>query len=101
MILSALKPNWKLERRVAALEQQMEYVMATLQDVIDEVAVQKTTVASLATFVQGLQDKINALPGITPAMQAQIDQVFADVDVNNKAIAAAMVANVPPVAPAA
>ena len=74
--------------------------MATLQQIVDEVAVQTTTVASLTTFVQGLEAQIAALPGLTTAQQAQIDTIFADVGANTASVAAAMVANVPVVPPA-
>jgi ABC-type transporter Mla subunit MlaD len=75
------------------LSKKVDKVMATLQQIVDEVAAQTTTVA-------GLQSQINALPSLTPVQQAQIDAIFANVDANTKSVAAAMVANVPPAPPA-
>jgi hypothetical protein len=61
-----------------------------LQDIIDDVAAEKTVIDSLTVFVHGLEDQIKTLPGITPAQQAQIDHIFADVEKNKAAITAAM-----------
>ena len=47
-------------------------IMATLDDIIAKVAKETTDIGSLQVFVQGLEDQIKALPGITPAQQAQI-----------------------------
>lgn len=70
--------------------------MATLQDDIDAIAAQTTAVDSVAAFVHGLQDQIANISGITPAMQAQIDDIFTKVTANTGTIAAAMQINVPP-----
>jgi len=83
-------------RRLHAIEHKVDQLMAMLSDVIAAMAQEKTDIASLTVFVQGLQDKINALPGITPEMQAQIDTIFQSVDDNDKAIVAAMKIGVPP-----
>jgi len=81
-----------------ALAGQMVMEMATLDEIVSKVEEEKTLVGGLQTFVQGLKDQIAALPSMTPAMQAQIDQVFTAVSANSKAIADAMVVNTPPVA---
>ena len=71
-------------------------IMATFQDVITKVAQQKTLIASLTAFVQGLQDKINnQVRDLTPEQQATLDGVFNDLDSANTAIANALVANTP------
>ncbi len=70
--------------------------MATLEDVVAKVAQETTDIGSLKVFMQGLKDQIAAIPGVTPAMQAQIDAVFAAVSANDKAVVDAMAANVPP-----
>lgn len=65
-------------------------IMATLQDIVDDVASETTAIDSLSVFVKGLMDQIKALPGVTPAMQAQIDGIFMTVEKNKAAIVAAM-----------
>lgn len=70
-------------------------VMASIQEVIAATEQQKTVLDSLVTFVQGLKDQIANLPGITTALQAQIDQIFANVQANTQEAADAMVANTP------
>jgi hypothetical protein len=70
-------------------------LMSTLDDDIAAIAAQTTAVASLTTFIQGLQAQIAAL-GLTPAQQAQVDAIFTNVTANTAAISAAMVANVVP-----
>ena len=87
-------------RLLTTLNAKVDKIMATLQQIVDEVAAQTTTVASLSTFIKGLEDQLSALPGLTAAQQAQIDTIFANVDANTKSVAAAMVANVPVVPPA-
>ena len=74
-----------------------EAMMAQMSDIVADVAAETTTIASLTTFIEGLQAQISALPGITPALQAQIDGVFTNLQANDAALAAAMTANVPPV----
>jgi len=71
-------------------------IMATLDDIIAKVSQETTDIGSLQVFVQGLEDQIKALPGITPAQQAQIDVIFADVDKNDVAIVNAMKAPATP-----
>jgi len=74
-------------------------IMSTLQNVVDDVAAETTSIGSLSTFIQGLQDQIKALPGITPPMQSQIDGLFASVEANKASISAAMLIGVPPAPP--
>lgn len=82
-----------LAERAISLLSKISYketlIMITLQDVVDGMAAETTAVDSLGAFVMGLQDQIKAL-GISPAMQAQIDGIFASVDKNKAAIMAAM-----------
>src|ERR1019366_3442380 len=70
-------------------------LMSTLDEDIVAVAAQTTAIGSLTTFIAGLETKIADLPGMTAAQQSQIDAIFAGVNANNKAIADAMVVNVP------
>lgn len=73
-------------------------LMATMEEVVAKVEEETTQVGGLKVFIQGLKDQIAALPTMTPALQAQIDQVFTTVSANSKAIADAMMANTPPAA---
>lgn len=68
--------------------------MATLQDVIDAVAAEKTVEDSAVTLLQELSAKI---AGLAPN-QAAIDQLAADVKAHADALAAAVSANTPPAA---
>jgi uncharacterized protein YoxC len=88
-----------LERAVGLLSeisQEETLIMSTIQELIDDVAAEKTAIDSLVTFVHGLEDQIKAI-GLPPATQAQIDQVFAAVEKNKAEIVAAMA--VPPASP--
>lgn len=76
-----------------------EKIMATLDEVIADVADESTKLDSLATFIAGLKQQIaDALSGVTlpPAVQAKVDAVFAAVETNKAKVVAAMDANVPP-----
>ena len=82
-----------VERLISQLSQVSDketQLMSTLDDDIAAVAAQTTAVGGLATFISSLENQIKAL-GITPAQQAQIDAIFANVTANNAAIAAALV----------
>ena len=65
--------------------------MATLQDCVDDMAAEATLIGTVSAFIAGLQAQIAAIPGITPAVQAQIDAVFAAAEANKTALAAVMV----------
>ena len=85
-----------VERLISQLSQLSDKeteLMSTLDDDIAAVAAQTTAVGSLTTFITSLEDQIKAL-GITPAQQAQIDAIFANVTANTTAISAALVQNV-------
>jgi tRNA C32,U32 (ribose-2'-O)-methylase TrmJ len=72
-------------------------IMIMLKDILDKVTAESTDIASLTAFIQGLEDRLKAIPGMPADMQIQIDQLFSEVDKNDKAILDAMHANVPPV----
>ena len=76
----------------------MEKMMATLDEVLADVADESTKLDSLATFIAGLKQQIaDALAGVTlpPAIQAKVDAVFAGVEANKAKVVSAMDANVP------
>ncbi len=64
--------------------------MATLQDLVDDVAAEATQLGMLTAFIDNLKAQIAAIPGLTPEQQAQIDAVFAGMKSNDAVIAAAM-----------
>lgn len=77
----------------------LEYIMATLDEVLADVNEESTKLDSLAVFIAGLKQQIaDALAGVTlpPAVQAKVDAVFAGVEANKAKVVAAMDANVPP-----
>ena len=88
-----------LNPRLARIEQKQELIMATLQEIVDEVAGQKTVVDGIQAFVDGLRAQIGSIPSISAVDQAKIDSIFAAVDANTKAITAALTFNTPPVVP--
>lgn len=90
---------------VRVLENQ-EIIMAVQQDIKDaldkltaDVAAETTIVGGLTTFIQGLKDQIQALADATKdTTTAQALQALAtQIEVNNKSVADAMVANTEPV----
>jgi hypothetical protein len=70
--------------------------MATLQNLLDDVTAETTLIASVSAFIRHLQDQIAAIPGLTPAQQAQIDSIFSSLEANKAALAAAIAAPTPP-----
>ena len=89
--------------QLAALTTQGQTIMATLDDDVAAISAQTTVIASLGAFIQSLKDQITGggVTGLTPAQQAQIDDIFANVTANNAAIAAALTTNTPVAQPVA
>ena len=79
------------------LEERLMTRMKTLDDLLEEVHAEKTVVESLITLTGGIKARLDeALKGgITPAQQAKIDAIFADVTAAKDEAAAAIVANTP------
>jgi uncharacterized protein YoxC len=75
----------------------LEKIMATLQEVLDDVTAESTAIDSVAALIQGLRDQINSA-GLSPADQAKVDAIFTAAESNKAKIAAALAANVPPAA---
>jgi|ERR1700730_12057430 len=74
-------------------------IMAMLSDILAKVAQEKTDIGALMAFIDGLETKIAAIPGMTPDMQKEIDTLFANIGDNDAAIVAAMKMGVPPTPP--
>jgi hypothetical protein len=76
------------------IDAKLEKIMASLDDIVADVAAENTAIASVSTLIQGLRDQIANL-GINPADQAKIDAIFAGVEANKAALATALDTNVP------
>lgn len=73
-------------------------IMEKLNQIIASVTAQTTVIDSIVVLIEGIQEQLkNALSGTTvsPATQAKIDQVFAQVEINKARLAAAVVAGTP------
>jgi chromosome segregation ATPase len=70
-------------------------LMASIDEIIAATAQQKTVLDSLVTYVNGLEDQIKQIGGLTPAQQKQIDQIFSEITANTAEAAEAMVQNTP------
>jgi hypothetical protein len=102
--MSALTWNWQLteferetltaiERlasRLCHLSEKVDQIMSTLQDILDELAVETTDIGKLTVIITNLEGQVSGVPGLTPAQQTQIDTIFADVKANTDSIVAAM-----------
>lgn len=79
-----------------SIQQTERTEMSTLDDLLTEVTKQQGEVASVQTFIQGLQQQLSdALSGISlpPAQQQKVDTIFADLQANDAALAAAITTN--------
>lgn len=80
-----------IDAKVTALQTQGVSEMATLKDVQDAVAAEKTVTDSAVALLNGLAAQVAAL---TPD-QAAIDQLAADIKAQTDALAAAVTADTP------
>lgn len=83
-----------------SLNQKESAIMATLDDVLQEISDESSKIDSYEALFNGLQQQLtDALKNsgtVTPAMQAQIDAVFNAAKQNSDKIDAAISANAPP-----
>ena len=82
-----------------AIQQQGVKIMATLQQILDDVTAETTSLDSISTLISGLQQQLaDALSGTTlpPAVQSKVDAIFTGAEANKAKIAAALASNVPP-----
>jgi hypothetical protein len=85
-------------RRLGVIIHQEELEMASLDEVLSDVADEKTQIAGLSTLTAGLKQQLaDALSGTTlpPAVQAKVDAVFAGVEANKQAVVDAINVNTP------
>jgi len=91
--------NYKLDWVIKALQlviKKETALMATLDDVLADVADESTKLDSLQTFVDGLKQMLaEALAGVklSPAQQAKVDSIFDTVEANKAKVLHAMEAN--------
>jgi len=81
---------------------QGETIMATLQEVADDITAETTVIGGISTLIDGLQAQLAAaLAGtaLSPATQAQVDAIFASAEANKAALAAALLKGTNPVVP--
>lgn len=72
--------------------------MATLDEVLADIKEETTLVSSVGALIAGLRQQLtDALSGATlpPAVQAKVDQVFAQLESNKAQLALAVQANTP------
>lgn len=68
-----------------------EQIMATLQNVMDDLTTQSTQIEAVAATVADIKKQLaDALANVTlpPEVQAEIDSVFAKAEANGQALAA-------------
>ena len=83
------------ERRT---HQQLEIIMATLQDVLNDVAEESTQIDSLSALTAGIKAQLDQiLSGATlpSSVQEQINTLFSGVEANRGKVVAAINANTP------
>ncbi len=97
-------PRWAfdLHRKLDLIIKNQETIMATLDDVLDDVTNESTQIAGISTLIAGLKQQLaDALAGTTlpPATQAKVDAIFAQAEKNKADIATALAANTPAAPP--
>lgn len=89
----------KLDRILVSLgviQGKEDQIMATLQEVLDNVAAETTVIDSVLALITGLQQQLaDILSGVNlpPAVQEKVDAVFAAVDANKAKLSTAIVTN--------
>jgi hypothetical protein len=69
----------------------MEKMMATLDQVLADVAEEATAIDGLVVFIAGLKKQIDDLKlGLSPEEQAKVDAIFAGIEMNKGKVVAAL-----------
>jgi hypothetical protein len=84
-----------LHHKLDLILKNQEAIMATLDDDLAAATAEGTKIDSLLVIMQGMVDRIKAIPGLTPAQQTQIDAIGAAVTNNEAKVQAAIDANTP------
>jgi hypothetical protein len=76
----------------------VDHIMPTLDEVLADVADEKTKIDSLTTLVAGIKKQLDdILAGqLPPEVQAKVDAVFAGVEANKAEVQASIDANTTP-----
>lgn len=88
-----IRHNGVEDAMLSAIRRIEERTMASIDDLVTEVAQEKTDIASMQTFIAGIEKQLaDALAGATlsPANQAKVDQLFTDLKANDAAIVSAI-----------
>jgi ABC-type transporter Mla subunit MlaD len=92
------------QNQMAAITDAKEKIMATLDEILDAVAAEGSKIDSLNVLVDGIRqqlaDALANVGGVTPEMQAKIDQVFSNVTANMGKVQEAIDENTPAQPPA-
>ncbi len=92
--LNTLTPSG-MAAKIDAILQNTVKIMASLDQVLQDVTDETTAIASVSALIQGLLDQIKNA-GLSAADQAKVDAIFAGAEANKAALATALAANVPP-----
>jgi altronate dehydratase len=90
----------RLRMRLDRIVNTQRYIMATIDQVLQDVTDESTAIDSVSALISGLKQQLaDALSGATipPAVQAKVDAVFATAEANKAKLATALATNVPPV----
>ncbi len=87
----------RIERLIISVLKGERILMASLDEVIDDVTAEGTQIDGLTTLTAGIKAQLDAaLAGaLTPAQQAKIDAIFAGVEANKQKVVDAINANTP------
>jgi hypothetical protein len=106
--------DWNIAKRLSSIEGRLENIqrglaslqrntrkygeleMATLQQVLQEVNDETSQIDGLGTLIAGLRKQVQDVTSgasLPPAVQNQIDQIFARAEANKQKIADALAAN--------
>lgn len=93
-------PPWtnELTLQLTTINQRLEKIMATLDEVLSEVTDESGRLDSIQALIDGIKQQLaDALSGTTlpPAVQSKVDAVFAGLTTNKGKIDTALNANVP------
>lgn len=80
-----------LDARLDHIHERQKEIMATLQDIQDDVTAEDTVIDSAVTLLQGLAAQVAALK----PNQTAIDALAADIKAKSDGLAAAVAANTP------
>ncbi len=85
--------------RLEAIERKVDAMAISLDDVLVKVTAETTDLGSIKELILGLKQQLaDALAGTTlpPAVQAKVDAIFNQAEINRQKIADALNSNVPP-----